>query len=75
MQRPDWIKEDGQTMPLSDLAKPLEGLRKHDYESYDPLANANIRCPMPATGIVSPDSLRQFYATSAPKFRVLTGNK
>lgn len=72
LRRPSSIREDGPTIPLSEIAHRIN---MEGEGHFSPPANVNLRCPMPAIGIANVDSLRQFYGTSAPKFRVLTGNK
>ena len=71
LRRPEHLEEDGPSVPLSDLRHRID----LSGEQFIPPANVNLRCPFPAIGIVSPDSLRQFYSNPAPKFRVLTSGK
>lgn len=51
---------------------PVEAHNNLPSDPQAPSFNVNLRCPMPATGTVSPDSLRQFYRTGTPQFRVFT---
>jgi len=71
---------------ISELVKPPEEGRFNHVEALPtaqghnlpaelsrPDFNVILRCPMPATGFVNPDSLRQFYRAGINQMRVMTG--
>lgn len=71
MQRPSWIPEDGPAISLQEW-QALNG-RNLPADVQRPPAPPTIRCPMPVLGSSpNPDSLHQFYANTAPKFRINT---
>ena len=74
LRRPSGINDHREALPLPQPMQPTGVPLGHNLpaDPQPPVANPIIRCPMPATGTVNPDSLRQFYSSNAPKFRVLT---
>lgn len=64
-------------MTRYERAEPLATLRPGNNAPVEdpmlPVFNVRLRCPMPAIGVVSPDSLRQFYRPAMNQMRVLTG--
>jgi len=64
--------EEGRFSHSEPFAPIRQGTNLPVEDPMLPVFNIKLRCPMPAIGSVSPDSLRQFYRPGMNQMRVLT---